>query len=194
MRVLGILLGLSGVWAQYKLIGTQIDVQKKTESQFELTLMPEYVRIYSRGYWDTLQADLDFVFTREKIYWLDHRAHIAYEVSLEKGDTTPYPLERLGETEIDGHQVQRVRLRLPDRQIEAYWSTQLSFDWRPWVDRLGNSDMAFLGRMLAEGIPLQTQVYDTSAKLLMTTRIQKVERLSRTETFTPPYPVRRFGE
>lgn len=195
MRVLYLLLlGLSSLWAQYKIIGTQIDHLRKTEAPFELTLMPTYIRLYSPGYWDTLQVDLDLVFTREKVYWLDHRASIAYEVTLKKEDTTFYQLERVGEAELEGRRARRVRLLIPQRKIEAYWSDEVPFDWRPWSAQLGYSDIILLGRALGEGIPLRLETYDNAQNLLSITRIERIMRLGQIDTFTPPYPVRRLGE
>lgn len=195
MRALVFLLGLSSMWAQYRLIGTQLDLPKKAELHLELTLMPTFLRLHSQGKWDTLQADLDFVFTAQKVYWLDHQAKVAYEVTPQKADSGLFfQLDRLGKVEEAGYLGERIRLRLPGRRIEGVWTHEPAFDWKPWLEPLGNSELALMGRVLGSGLPLRLEVYDEQGQLLSATRIQKVERLPRTETFTPPYPVRQLGK
>lgn len=195
MRALVFLLGLSSVWAQYRLIGTQLDLPKKAELHMELTLLPTYLRLHSQGRWDSLQADLDFVFTAQKAYWLDHQAKIAYEVEVQKADSGfGFPIERTGTAEVAGYVGEEFQLRLPGRRIEGVWTKDLPFDWKPWLSQLGNSELVIVGGALGVGVPLRLEVYDEKGQLLSALRIERIERLSRVEPFTPPYPVRRLGE
>lgn len=195
MRVLTVLFGLSSVWAQYRLIGTQVDVPKKAELRLELVLTPTFVRMHSQGQWDTLEVGLDFVFTAQKAYWLDHKARIAYEVELQKADSALFfQVERLGSVEVAGQVAERIRFRLPLRRIEVVWAEALPFDWQPWIAPLGNSELALIGQALRRGVPLRIEVYDEAGQLLSAMRIDRIEKLPRPEPFSPPYPVRRLGQ
>lgn len=194
MRWMIFLIG-SLLLAQYRLEGEQIEPPKKTHAKATIIVTPAYLRHTAIGKWDTLQAELHFLFLPRAVYWLDPRTGVAYDITFSHTDTLLYYIELSGEAAHAGRMGKLVRFHFFGKKMEVLWDESVPFDWSSWLQYLPSEGLGTPGRYFRRGIPLYWRLLDEKGQLLSEFRHLKVEPYEpKASDAQVPYPIKKLGE
>lgn len=190
-----ILIGLSWVWAQYRLQGRITQPARDTllPVEVELDLFPQGLRYNLKGTHREKTYHIALFFTQKGVYLLDHLQKKAYAIEVSK--QTPLLLER-AELQDTFHtpygKAEKWFLFYPKLRIEVAWIKEVAFDWKPWEAYLEPDRIGAVARYFRQGIPLEIIQYEEDQKTWQLV-IETVKRLP-DDTFQEkiPYPLEKW--
>lgn len=190
-----ILIGLSCVWAQYRLQGRITQPARDTllPVEVELELFPQGLRYDLKGAHREKTYHIALFFTQQGAYLLDHLQKKAYAIEVPK--QAPLPLEKaeLQDTFPTPYgKAEKWLLFYPRLRIEVTWIKEVTFDWKPWEAYLEPDRIGAVARYFQQGIPWEIIQYEEGQKTWQLV-IQTVKKLSE-ESFQEkvPYPLEKW--
>lgn len=175
-------------------MGEQGEPYKKIQAHFSILFSPSHLRIQSEGVWDTMKLSLDFLYLPSKIYWLDHKAQIAYDVTPEKVDTFPVWGQVIGEESYLGRKGVKAQFVQGGQRIEVVWDTSAAFAWDPWLSLFPSEGIGIPARYFRKGVPLLMEAYDAKGNSLSYFRVKEVQVIEALQpVIAPPYPAKNIG-